>query len=564
MAGHICGAGGAHAAPGTGEREITEALWESRRSFFTNALVVALTALVFAVLPKTVRASECVSAEKDVTCTDLGAVRGSIEGGTLAFKGIPYAKPPVGDLRWRAPQPAEPWTGTRDASHFAAMCPQIIGKQVVGSEDCLYVNVSRPLQKPAHPLPVMVWLHGGGNQSYSGAGSNGFGGVVYNGEKLVPQGIVFVSYNLRLGALGFLAHPALDAERPEKISGNYGSQDQIAMLQWVHRNIAAFGGDPSRVFLFGTSAGGGNICALLTSPMTKGLIHGVSMQSSVPTGCEIPTLADVERHTGSAVVAKLGCDGSGDVAGCLRAKSMLEVVSAVPGGPFTVFPRVYGPNMDGHVFPDQPLALIKQRKYPAMPVIIGNTAGETMHFIDAVGPVTDESSFAAAIAKVFGQAQTERIVAEYPLNTYVTPRAAFVKLTTDGEFTCQSRRVARTFASVQDAPVFRYRFSHTLENDPEQRALGPVHTAEHPFLFNWQGSYRPTATDLEIQRHMVGYWTRMAKTGNPNGPKDPAWPAVSPQNEAYLEIGANTAATNGPADAHCDFWDTVPRPWPHI
>ncbi len=282
------------------------------------------------------------------------------------------------------------------------MCPQIIDGNVEGDEDCLYLNVWRPLKKPAHLLPVMIWLHGGGNQSYSGAGSNGFGGVVYNGEKLVPQGVVFVSYNLRLGALGFLAHPALDAERPEKISGNYGSQDQIAMLNWVHRNIAAFGGDPSRVFVFGTSAGGGNICALLTSPLTRGLIHGVSMQSSVPTGCEIPTLADVEQRTGKTVVAKLGCDTSSDIAACLRSKSMKDVVDAFPGGPFSVFPRVYGPNMDGHVFVDQPLALIKQRKYPAVPIIIGNTAGETMHFIDAVGPVTDAASFAAGVAKVFG------------------------------------------------------------------------------------------------------------------------------------------------------------------
>jgi para-nitrobenzyl esterase len=564
MAGQVCGTGYAPVAPSNAKRERMEVIWEIGRSFLKNATVAVFAALVLGLMPKVAGAAECKSVGDDVTCTDLGAVRGSTEGATLAFKDIPYAKPPVGDLRWRAPQPAEPWTGTRDGSRFASMCPQIIGDKVEGNEDCLYLNVWRPLKKPAHPLPVMVWLHGGGNQSYSGAGSNGFGGVVYNGEKLVPQGVVFVSYNLRLGALGFLAHPALDAERPEKISGNYGSQDQIAMLNWVHRNIAAFGGDPSRVFLFGTSAGGGNICALLTSPMTKGLIHGVSMQSSVPTGCEIPTLADVEQRTGKAVVAKLGCDTSSDVAGCLRAKSMEEVVSAVPGGPFTVFPRAYGPNMDGHVFVDQPLALIKQRKYPAMPVIIGNTAGETMHFIDAVGPVTDAPSFDGAIAKVFGAAQVERIVAQYPLEAYPTPRAAFVKLTTDGEFTCQSRRVARTFAGVQDAPVFRFRFSHTLENDPVQKALGPVHTAEHPFLFNWQGTYRPTATDLEIQRHMVGYWTRMAKTGNPNGADDPVWPAVSPSNEAYLEIGANTAATDGPADAHCDFWDSVPRPWPHI
>ncbi|HEV7855785.1 MAG TPA: carboxylesterase family protein [Herminiimonas sp.] len=527
---------------------------------------MAMLCLAFclAVLSGTAGAAACAGAASDVACTDLGAVRGAVENGTLAFKGIPYAKPPVGDLRWRAPQPADAWSGTRDAVSYAPMCPQIIGKNVEGSEDCLYVNVWRPVQKPKHPLPVMVWLHGGGNQSYSGAGDPGFGGVVYDGEKLVPQGVIFVSYSLRVGVLGFLAHPALDAERPEKISGNYGSQDQIAMLQWVHRNIAAFGGDPSKVFLFGTSAGGGNICALLTSPMTKGLIHGVSMQSSVPTGCEIPTLADVERGTGSAVVKKTGCEGSGDVAACLRGKTVSEIVSAVPAGPFTVFPRVYGPNMDGHVFVDQPLALIKQRKYPSVPIIIGNTAGETIHFIDAVGPVVDAAGFAGAVSKVFGSSQTERIVAQYPLDQYATPRAAFVQLTTDAEFTCQSRRVARTFAGLQDKPVFRYVFNHALENDPVQKALGPTHTAEHPYLFNWKGSYKPTPTDLEIQQHIIGYWSRMAKTGNPNGGKDPFWPNASSLNAAYLEIGTNTQSKSGVGEAHCDFWDTVQLPWPHL
>jgi para-nitrobenzyl esterase len=177
----------------------------------------------------------------------------------------------------------------------------------------------------------MIWLTGGGNHSLSGQGSPQFGGVVYNGEQLVPQGVVFVSYNLRLGALGFLAHPALDAERLEKISGNYGSLDQIVMLQWVHRNIAAFGGDPSRVFLFGTSAGGGNICSLMTSPLSRGLIHSVAMQSSVPAGCEIQTLADAEMGTGQRAVKALGCEGPPDIAACLRGKSVTEIISAVPG-----------------------------------------------------------------------------------------------------------------------------------------------------------------------------------------------------------------------------------------
>jgi para-nitrobenzyl esterase len=360
----------------------------------------------------------------------------------------------------------------------------------------------------------MVWLTGGGNHSLSGQGSPGFGGVVYNGKQLVPQGVVFVSYNLRLGALGFLAHPALDAERPEKISGNYGSLDQIAMLQWINHNIAAFGGDPSRVFLFGTSAGGGNICALMTSPLTRGLIHGVAMQSSVPAGCEFQTLGDAESGTGQRVVSVLGCDASSDVAACLRSKSVTEVVSTIPGN-FSVLTRIYGTNVDGHIFPDQPIKLIAQGRYPAMPIIIGNNGQETLVWADTAGKVTDEASYAAAIDKVFGAAARDRILRLYPARAYPSPRIAFAQVTTDAEFTCQSRRVARVISKVQREPVYRYLFNHVMENDPEVKALGATHTGEHPFLFAWQGTYRPTDADRSVQRQIVGYWTRMAKTGNP-------------------------------------------------
>src|SRR5262249_30410724 len=193
------------------------------------------------------------------------------------------------------------------------------------------INVWRPRERPERPLPVMIWLTGGGNHSLSGEGTAGFGGVGYNGGGLVPRGGGVVSYNPRLGALGFLAHPALDVERSERISGNYGSLDQVAMLQWVHRNIAAFGGDPDHVFLFGASAGGGNICALMTSPLTRGLIHGVAMESSVPAGCEIKTLAEDENDTGQRVARAAGCDTAPDVAACLRGKSVTELVKAGPG-----------------------------------------------------------------------------------------------------------------------------------------------------------------------------------------------------------------------------------------
>src|SRR6516162_10315301 len=203
------------------------------RQSCTRLVVVSLFSMV-----ASAQTTSC-TASSDVACTEQGAVRGAVQGATMAFKGIPYAAPPVGSLRWRPPTPPARWDGVREGSRFGAICPQIVGGEVKGDEDCLYINVWRPREKPDRPLPVMVWVHGGGNHRLSGEGSEQFGGVAYNGEQLVPQGVVFVSYNLRLGVLGFLSHAALSAERPEKISGNYGSLDQIAMLRWINRNIAA-------------------------------------------------------------------------------------------------------------------------------------------------------------------------------------------------------------------------------------------------------------------------------------------------------------------------------------
>jgi para-nitrobenzyl esterase len=518
---------------------------------------------LLAVIPATASAQtpSCAANEPDIACTQQGAVRGVVEGDMLAFKGIPYARPPVGPLRWKPTEAAESWSGVRDGSRFGAICPQISGQEVKGDEDCLTINVWRPRVRPSQALPVMVWLTGGGNHLFSGQGTSIFGGLTYSGEKLVPQGVVFVSYNLRLGVLGFLAHPALDAERPEKISGNYGSLDQIAMLRWLKANISAFGGDPNKIFLFGTSAGGGNICALMTSPLTRGLIHGVAMQSSVPMGCEFQALDDARKGTGARVAAATGCNTAADIAACLRDKSVIDIVSAVPGT-FTVLARHYGPNVDGHIFPDQPLKLITEGRYPMMPVIIGNTSQETLPWANSAGQVTDEASYAAAIDSVFGPAQRERVLANYPAKSYSTPRLAFAQLTTDSEFTCQSRRVARAFSKMQREPVYRYIFTQTQENDPSLKAGGASHTIEHAFLF--PGRYQPTEAEGAIQRQMVGYWTRMVRTGNPNGGNDPQWPASTVENDAYLEIGATTVAKQGPADAKCDFWDTVTFPWPHL
>jgi para-nitrobenzyl esterase len=511
------------------------------------------------------QAPACVASEPAVACLDSGPVRGTVADGIRSFKGIPYARPPVGALRFRPPQPAEPWSEVRAVEKFGPPCPQMgPNRTVVGNEDCLTINVWAPATPPAAPLPVMVWLTGGGNHSLSGAGSGGFGGVTYDGSLMVERGgVVFVTYNLRLGALGFLAHPALDAERPEKVSGNYGSLDQIAMLQWIKRNIGAFGGDPNRVFLFGTSAGGGNICALMTSPLAQGLFHAASMQSSVPAACELQTIDHARNGTGAQVAEKTGCAGSADVAACLRGKSVEEIVTAVPGT-FSVLPRLYGPNVDGHVFPEQPIKMITARRYQPMPVIIGTTAEETLGWADTAGPVTDQASYAAAVEKTFGAGPRDAIMARYPAASYPTPRAAFAAASTDGLFNCVSRRVARALTAAQSEPVFRYFFNHALENDPKEKANGATHTVEHPFFFKFAGRYVPSEAERKLQDAMLAYWSRMARAGNPNGEGTPEWPRSDTAKDGYLELSTQPAAKAGLHAAACDFWDTIPLPAPHI
>lgn len=534
----------------------------SRALIFAMALCSLSACVADAPAPQ-VEIQDSCTGSADVVCVEAGAVRGTVAEGVRAFKGIPYAKPPLGNLRFRPPQPADRWQGTLAAERFGPVCPQIAGgNKVVGSEDCLTLNIWTPEQRPAARMPVVIWLTGGGNHGLSGAGTSSYGGVVYDGSLMARRGgVVFITYNLRLGVLGFLAHPALDAERPERISGNYGSLDQIAMLQWVQRNIGNFGGDPGRVFLFGTSAGGGNICALMTAPLAQGLFHGAAMQSSVPTGCELQTLAQVEQRTGTRVAAATGCASATDVAGCLRNKSVDQIVGAVQG--FTdIFPRTYGPNVDGHVFPDQPIKMIRSKRYRPMPVIIGNTADETRQFLNVVGPVPDAASYAEAVTRLFGSQSRDAIVAHYPATSFATPRAALEAATTDAYFSCTTRRVARLLASVQNEPVYRYYFTHALETDPQEHARGAAHTVEHPFFFPWSGNYRPSAGERQLQDVMMLLWSKLAWTGELNA--SGAWPRYDAKTDPYLELAIPPRVRAALQKDQCDFWDTVALPWPHL
>ena len=309
-------------------------------------------------------------------------------------------------MTFRPPQRTDTWQGVRSAERVGSVCPQIRNGSVVGSEDCLTLNIWTAAGPVEEPLPVMVWLTGGGNHGSSGGG--------YDGSLMARRAnVVFVTYNPRLGVLGFMAHPALDRERSEGVSGNYATLDKIAMLQWLQRNVQEFGGDPDQVFLFGTSAGGGNICALLTSPRARGLFHGASMQSSVPTGCELPTLSDVQQRTGARVATTTSCADAADVADCLRDLTVEELVSALPGVT-NVFPRWYGPNVDGHVIPEQPIAAIRGGRHSPMPVIIGTNLNETRGWLSGADPVTDAATYAEALTRVFGAGVVGHILDRYP------------------------------------------------------------------------------------------------------------------------------------------------------
>jgi len=521
---------------------------------FHLSLLAALTWGGGLAVPSLAAQSACTPSEL-VVCTEGGAVQGTFEAGARAFRGIPYTAPPIGELRFRPPQPAQPWPGVLRADRVGPVCPQLQANVVIGSEDCLTVNVWTPATRSAEPLPVMIFLTGGGNQGSSG--SNYDGAMMASRENLV-----FVTYNLRLGVLGFLAHPALGRERPEGISGNYGSLDQIAMLRWVRSNIAQFGGDPDRVFLFGTSAGGLNICALLASPMTRGLFHGVSMQSSVPTGCELQTMKDLEERTGEAVARETGCVGAADVAACFRGLTVEQIVSAVPGA-VNIYPRWYGPNVDGHVFPEQPIEAIRSGRHSRMPVLIGTTLDETRTFLNAVDPIDDAARFTQVVGDLFGGENRDAIVQRYPITGYESPRLALEAVANDAYFNCPTRRIARALVDNQGEPVFRYLFTHTLQTNEVTRARGSSHTLEHRFLF---AMAEEESTDDELALHdlMVGYWSRMARTGDPNGEGAPHWPRYDANADPYMELSTNPGARANLSGGLCDFWDTVQLPWPRL
>ena len=514
---------------------------------------------------------------------DSGIVAGAQVGNSCVYKGIPYAGSPAGAGRWRPPAPVVPWSGVRSATKFGNICPQLQGTIAVGNEDCLNLNIFAP--NGATALPVILFIHGGGNRA---ASNRAEGGTSLDGPYLAEHGsAVVVVINFRLGALGWLAHSSLDAESAAAggtgTSGNYGLLDQIAALHWVQRNIAAFGGDPSRMMITGHSAGALSVSVLLASELAHGLFSAALIDAGGNFGLTT-TLANYETELGSYVVEPLGCANVADVPACLRAVPSATIVKTAPGL-LSLREPTYRPIIDGIVLTENPLQTAKEGAHNHVPLVIGG--GDRESAAPVFIPLSadpDDTAYKADVYALWGQTVGDQVLAVYPSSSYPTPRDAFIEATTDYRWLCPARRFARAVSNSQKEPVYRFVFTHAQSGPSVATAQGAWHGEELMFIFRSFmsgvfGPFTPTVDELTLSDQMIGYWTRFAATGDPNGAdaplpwfvygqnadndgQDHIFFATDAQGEAKLEpfLQLETPLAEG-AGFHFDvcenFWDQL-------
>jgi para-nitrobenzyl esterase len=481
------------------------------------------------------------SALAETIKTQSGKIKGATEAGISSFLGIPYAAPPLGENRWRAPQPVKPWKGTRDALAFGDDCSQLIfppnilpGVQTTPSEDCLYLNVWKPADaKPKDKLAVMVWVHGGG--FVNGGGSF----PVYSGVNFARDGVVFVSINYRLNRFGFFAHPSL---ADDNFGGNFGFMDQIAALKWVRDNINAFGGDPERVTIFGESAGGGAMHMLLQSSLARGLFDGVIIQSGGGrTMMPRPSFAEA--------AAKGSMFAANKTAAELRSIPAEEIGANIGFG--TRGPSSYsGPILDGqHYVANSDLDALKAGLYADVPVMVGANSADAVF----VRP----SPKAEVFARFGDRAEEARLaydpegaLTEEQLSVYVGADMAFIE---------PARAVAREMAN-QGRNVWLYRFDHNGTQSGLKMG-GTPHAAEIPYVFDLEElrlQQYDTGRDAEVAALTHAYWVNFAKTGNPNGEGLPEWPKATADTTKVQLIGTNeTKHVEDPRTKAVDFRESL-------
>jgi para-nitrobenzyl esterase len=519
-----------------------------------GAAAIALSALVAGALTAT--ASAAPAAEQSprtglLVTTAGGTLRGTTAGRTDEFLGIPYAAPPVGPLRWQPPQAAARWTGIRDATTFAPHCPQPPSGFGVAStsENCLYLNVFTPpgARAGARNLPVMVWIHGG---AFIAGESDD-----YNPAGLVRHGVIVVTINYRLGALGFLAHPAL-ASHPGGSSGDYGLMDQQAALRWVQANITRFGGNPRNVTLSGESSGGLSVLSQLVSAGARGLFSRAIVESGTYNLTQA-TLATAET-AGEAFAAKAGC--ASQSAACLRA---LPVSAIVDNEDFAG----YKPDIDGTVLTQSIGPALASGQFNRVPVINGTNRDEWRLFVaqqqlDGAPPVT-AANYQASIAGLLGvsAATAAVIAAQYPLSAYTSPPVALGAVGTDEIFACPALTVDESLSKY--VPVYAYEFND--QNAPERYLAsagfpyGAAHESEVQYLFSLANTPFPgvlTAPQQRLAAAMKQYWTNLAKTGTPSSFAEPWWPRFDGASQQMLSLipPRPQIETGFAAEHHCAFW----------
>jgi para-nitrobenzyl esterase len=505
------------------------------------------------------RASSADSGAAPIVTIAGGRVRGLTVPGGYVFRGLPYAAPPTGDLRWRPPRQPAGWQGVCDATRFGPSSPQPPNPAVTGptSEDCLYLNVYTPtLGSNGHGgLPVLVWIHGGR--------FNREAGRVYDGTKLAADGIVVVTINFRHGALGFLAHPALASE-PGGPSGNYGLMDQQAALRWVQDNVAPFGGDPQNVTVAGQSSGGLSVLAHMISRGSGGLFHRAILHSGVgPWALEQKSLSAAEAD-GEAFAAKAGCPDQ--TADCLRRLTVADVVSNQPGA---AVPAV----VDGEVLEEPIGTALAAGRFARVPILNGSNHDEERLFVEGFHlavtsavvpvpqPVTAES-YQRVIASVLGvpAARAAEIAAEYPLNAYPSPTVAVSALVSDASFACPALQL--DLLTSKYVPTFGYEFNddNSPLRYPPTLTGRPVatHKSEYPYLFDlpdapFQEPFSPSQQALGVS--MRAAWANFAASGNPSTPDLP-WPAFDADSMQVLSLvpPRPQIETDFAARHHCAFW----------
>ena len=500
--------------------------------------------------------------EAPIVETENGQVRGSqLDDSIQVFKGIPFAAPPVGELRWQLPQPSEDWSGVRDATEFGDSCtqpPGVLGPLGSGiSEDCLYLNVWTSTNSE-DPQPVMVWIHGGA--FLFGSGSQ----AMYDGATFAKSNIVLVTVNYRLANAGFFSHPALSAESSAGVSGNQGIHDQLAALRWVQENISAFGGDPDNVTIFGESAGSMSVCYLVATPLSRGLFHKAIGQSG---GCfgKHPTLdeplTDPDQDQGEItggghavglrVATAMGATAEGEEAiAQLRSMSLMNLGFNLRNAGVSVpFRSVY---VDGYLFPDQMRTLIAEGKGNAVPIMVGSNTDEGANLFQNL-PETDIDTWKQGVATQLGE-DAEEFIGLYMADAEDSTKIASQQMTADPIFAWEMRTWAAANA-LRDDPAYLYVFSHPAVWPGIGRSLGAVHAGEINYVFHRVSSEGWNDEDRALAEHMHAYWVNFAKTGDPNGEGLPSWPAYDVDADEAMNMKANPEPMANYRKAKIDAWE---------